>query len=99
MIGCKAYEQIQKTGEMTLFKSHPDYEDGKQMRDFLYVKDAVCITLGSQRTRKQTVYLIWERESPIVVGFAHAIFSALKMNRISASWTCRNLEKKIPVFH
>ena len=42
----KAYEQIASTGEMTLFKSyHPDYGDGEQMRDFLYVKDAVLMTI------------------------------------------------------
>lgn len=36
----KAFEQIQKTGSMNLFKSyHPDYGDGEQMRDFVYVKD------------------------------------------------------------
>ena len=42
----KAYEQISSTGEMTLFKSHhPDYRDGEQMRDFLYVKDSVLMTI------------------------------------------------------
>jgi ADP-L-glycero-D-manno-heptose 6-epimerase len=42
----KSYEQIQATGEIGLFKSyHPDYSDGNQMRDFLYVKDAVAMTI------------------------------------------------------
>ncbi len=37
-----AYHQIQKTGQMKLFKSHnPDFKDGEQMRDFVYVKDVV----------------------------------------------------------
>ncbi|MCB0392618.1 MAG: ADP-glyceromanno-heptose 6-epimerase [Bdellovibrionales bacterium] len=36
----KAYHQILETGQLQLFKSYnPDYEDGKQMRDFIYVKD------------------------------------------------------------
>ena len=36
----KAFEQITQTGTLALFRSHnPDYEDGKQMRDFVYVKD------------------------------------------------------------
>ncbi len=40
----KAYEQILETGEMKLFKSdHPDYEDGCQMRDFVYVKDVANV--------------------------------------------------------
>jgi ADP-L-glycero-D-manno-heptose 6-epimerase len=42
----KAYEQIEKGGRIELFKSYrPDYADGEQMRDFIYVKDAVAITL------------------------------------------------------
>ena len=42
----KAFEQISATDKVRLFKSHrPDYKDGEQKRDFLYVKDAVDITL------------------------------------------------------
>jgi ADP-L-glycero-D-manno-heptose 6-epimerase len=42
----KAFEQINATAMVRLFKSHrPDYKDGEQKRDFLYVKDAVDMTL------------------------------------------------------
>lgn len=42
----KAYHQIVKEGQVSLFKSHkPGYADGEQMRDFVYVKDAVDVTL------------------------------------------------------
>jgi len=42
----KAYEQIRDRGRVGLFKSYrPDYGDGEQRRDFLYVKDAVAMTL------------------------------------------------------
>ncbi len=42
----KAFHQIRESGSVALFKSHhPDYSDGGQMRDFLYVKDAVAMTL------------------------------------------------------
>ncbi len=42
----KAYKQILDSGEVKLFKSHrPDYEDGEQLRDFVYVKDAVDVVL------------------------------------------------------
>ncbi len=42
----KAFAQIRDTGRVNLFKSyHPDYADGEQMRDFLYVKDAIEMTL------------------------------------------------------
>ncbi|KXU34023.1 ADP-L-glycero-D-mannoheptose-6-epimerase [Cephaloticoccus capnophilus] len=42
----KAYQQIEQSGSVGLFKSYrPDYADGEQQRDFLYVKDAVAMTL------------------------------------------------------
>ena len=42
----KGYEQIRDTGKIRLFKSYrPEYGDGEQVRDFLYVKDAVAMTL------------------------------------------------------
>ena len=42
----KAYEQIGATGALRLFKSHrPEYGDGEQLRDFVYVKDAAAMTL------------------------------------------------------
>ena len=42
----KAFEQINSNGRVRLFKSHrPDFKDGEQKRDFLYVKDAVDMTL------------------------------------------------------
>ena len=42
----KAYQQIVDNGKMTLFKSYrPEYLDGEQKRDFLYIKDAVQMTL------------------------------------------------------
>lgn len=38
----KAFGQIKDTGRVKLFKSHrPDFENGKQLRDFVYVKDCV----------------------------------------------------------
>jgi len=41
-----AYHQIKNTGGMKLFRSHnPDYTDGGQLRDFVYVKDVVNVCL------------------------------------------------------
>jgi len=40
----KAFHQIRETGRVRLFKSYkPEYPDGGQMRDFVYVKDAVDV--------------------------------------------------------
>ncbi len=42
----KAFEQITSTGKVRLFKSYkPEYADGEQLRDFIYVKDAVDMML------------------------------------------------------
>lgn len=42
----KSFPQVSEKGRMTLFKSHrPDYADGNQVRDFVYVKDAVEMAL------------------------------------------------------
>jgi ADP-L-glycero-D-manno-heptose 6-epimerase len=42
----KGFYQIQETGKMRLFKSYkPEYDDGGQERDFIYIKDAVAMTL------------------------------------------------------
>lgn len=40
------YHQILKTGEMKLFRSHnPNFKDGEQLRDFIYVKDLIEVCL------------------------------------------------------
>ncbi len=42
----KAFYQIHETGTAKLFKSYrPEFRDGEQRRDFLYVKDAVAATV------------------------------------------------------
>jgi ADP-L-glycero-D-manno-heptose 6-epimerase len=42
----KAFEQVRDTGKVRLFKSlNPEYKDGEQRRDFIYIKDAVEMTL------------------------------------------------------
>jgi len=47
----KAFHQIRETGKVQLFKSyHPDYPDGGQKRDFLYVKD--CVDMALQLARQ-----------------------------------------------
>jgi len=42
----KAFGQIRATGQMRLFRSYcPDFRDGEQRRDFIYVRDAVAATM------------------------------------------------------
>ena len=75
----KAYQQICETGKMTLFKSHhPDYEDGKQMRDFLYVKDAVNMTLWLASNEKVNgLFNLGSGQARTWLDLGHSIFKAL----------------------
>jgi len=42
----KSFDQIMKTGQISLFKSYrDDFADGEQLRDFIYVNDVVAVTL------------------------------------------------------
>src|SRR6185369_787702 len=39
-----AFNQVKKDGLVKLFKSHrPDFKDGQQLRDFIYVKDLLSV--------------------------------------------------------
>ena len=47
-----SFNQIKSTGKVKLFRSHkPEYRDGEQLRDFVYVKDVVdiCYWLMNER--------------------------------------------------
>ncbi|MBQ6352693.1 MAG: NAD-dependent epimerase/dehydratase family protein, partial [Lentisphaeria bacterium] len=49
----RSFEQITATGTMKLFKSYrPEYADGEQLRDFLYVKDAADMVMFLFNTPK-----------------------------------------------
>ena len=75
----KAYGQILQTGKVQLFKSHrPDFKDGEQMRDFLYVKDAVQMTLHlASQPHANGLYNLGSGQAHTWVQLAQAIFSAL----------------------
>lgn len=76
----KAFHQISTTGEVQLFRSHkPEYKDGEQMRDFLYVKDAVEMTLhfAEKATSSGGLYNLGSGEANTWLTLARAIFAAL----------------------
>ncbi len=51
----KAYGQIKETGRVKLFRSYNEnYKDGEQLRDFIYVKDAVDMTLYFLKNKNQS---------------------------------------------
>jgi ADP-L-glycero-D-manno-heptose 6-epimerase len=76
----KAFGQIRAGGRVRLFKSHrPEFKDGEQRRDFLYVKDAVEMTLHfAERARDAGgLYNIGSGEAGPWLELASAIFAAL----------------------
>ncbi len=75
----KACGQILATGKVQLFKSHrPDYKHGEQMRDFLYVKDAIRMTLHLAETASAGgLFNLGSGEAHTWVELATAIFTAL----------------------
>ena len=77
----KAYEQILATGRVRLFKSHkPEFKDGEQQRDFLYVKDAVEMTLhfaGKARSAGG-LYNLGSGQANTWLALTSAIFAALE---------------------
>lgn len=77
----KAFDQIRSEGKVNLFKSHrPDYKDGEQMRDFLYVKDAVNMTIHLAETRTAGgLYNLGSGEAHTWLELTNAIFAALDL--------------------
>lgn len=76
---CKAYEQIVQTGKIRLFKSYkPEYRDGEQMRDFVYVRDAVAMTLHlADNKHAGGLYNVGSGVARTWVDLGSAIFQAL----------------------
>ena len=77
--GEEAWRQIEETGQVRLFKSyHEDYPDGGQKRDFLYVKDAVAMTLHLGATKKAGgLFNIGSGQAQTWLELVRPIFEAL----------------------
>ena len=76
----KAYDQVITKGCVQLFKSHrPDYRDGEQMRDFLYVKDAVKMTIffAEEGMEASGLFNLGSGEANTWITLTEAIFHAL----------------------
>lgn len=76
----KAYQQILTTGELKLFKSYkPEYKDGEQMRDFVYVKEVTgWMAELMKKTPASGIYNMGAGRARTWVDLAHAAFSSLK---------------------
>lgn len=78
-VAYKAFHQIQDTHELGLFKSYkPDYADGEQKRDFVYVKD-VTRWMYELTTRKPQsgIYNMGFGKAQTWLDLAHGVFAAM----------------------
>lgn len=75
------FQKIQETGSMQLFKSHrPEYEDGQQLRDFVYVKDVVRVIYWFMNHHPQSgIYNLGTGRARSFWDLATATFRALKL--------------------
>lgn len=75
------YKQIRETGKMKLFRSHrPDFKDGEQKRDFIYVTDTVEVILNMMKTRKHPgIYNLGTGRARTFIELATAVFRAMDL--------------------
>jgi len=74
-----AYQQILDTNIMMLFRSHnPDFEDGKQLRDFIYVKDVVdVIYYLMEKQPKSSIYNLGTGKARTFLDLVNNTFKAM----------------------
>jgi len=74
-----AFNQINQTGKIKLFKSHrAGINDGEQKRDFIYVKDIVSVCLFLMHNRKNSgIYNLGSGTARTFNDLANAVFSSL----------------------
>lgn len=74
------YRQISETGKMRLFRSHrPDFRDGEQLRDFVYVKDVMdVIWFLFEKRPASGIYNLGSGKARTFLALAEATFAAME---------------------
>lgn len=74
-----AHRQIKETGKVKLFRSHnPDYKDGEQLRDFVYVKDVVKVCQFLMENRPESgLYNLGTGKARTFLDLAKSTFAAM----------------------
>ncbi|PWG82568.1 ADP-glyceromanno-heptose 6-epimerase [Pararcticibacter amylolyticus] len=75
------YRNIKETGKMKLFQSHrPDFKDGEQMRDFVYVKDVTEVLYFFMHHRKDSgIYNLGSGKARTFYDLASATFRSAEL--------------------
>lgn len=96
-----AFNQISASGGMKLFRSHnPDYTDGGQLRDFVYVKDVVDVILFLGKNKPQNgLYNLGTGEARTFLDLANNTFASLnKASNVSFIDTPADIRDKYQYF-
>lgn len=74
----RAFEQITERGWVELFRSdRPEYPDGGQMRDFVYVKDVAAMILALMEHNAKGIFNVGSGRAETWNALAGAVFKAL----------------------
>ncbi len=86
-VAFKAYHQIKDTKELGLFKSyHPNYKDGEQLRDFVYVKDITRWILELMDKRPASgIYNMGFGKARAWLNMAEPLFKSMNLN-LNVKW-------------
>jgi len=96
-----AFNQIRETGGMKLFRSHhPDFKDGEQARDVIYVKDVVDVIIYLMENRPTSgLYNLGSGQASTFLDLVTNTFNALKMEpSISFIDTPEDIRKRYQYF-
>jgi len=96
-----AFKQISDTNGMKLFRSHnPNFKDGEQLRDFVYVKDVVEVCLFLMHHRRDSgIYNLGTGKARTFLDLVKGTFSALnKAENISFIDTPEDIRDKYQYF-
>jgi len=74
-----AFGQIKEKGSLRLFRSHnPNFKDGEQMRDFVYVKDVVEVLIYSFEHRTQSgIFNLGSGKARTFLDLGRQVFASL----------------------
>lgn len=74
-----SYLQIRKTGSMKLFRSHhPDFKDGEQLRDFIFVQDVADVIIYLMEQRKASgLYNLGTGQARSFLDLTRAVFKSM----------------------
>lgn len=100
-------DEVYKNKEIKLFKSlHPDYEDGYQTRDFIFVKDVIEIILFFKENNISGIFNVGTGNPQSFLSLANNLFESLNVKKniqyidmpkelidIYQYYTCANIKK------